>query len=147
VARILVASRSGDLNYPSRRTRLRSANPTPAIPTSNSAEGSGNDDRQSEGDSLVEQSFHRGSQCGDATDVRNAGLVCGTTFWVGSAQTFPFVVLGRPRFRNMLSLRWSAGAFKISHPWPFRSWCGVRTSNFPEGLFRSNINPSVFPFP
>jgi hypothetical protein len=41
----------------------------------------------------------------------------------------------------MLSLWSSAGAFTISHPWPSGDWFGVRTSNFPEGLFRGNINP------
>ncbi|QDV88547.1 hypothetical protein TBK1r_75820 [Stieleria magnilauensis] len=46
----------------------------------------------------------------------------------------------------MLSLRWSAGAFTLSHPWPFEMWIGVVTSIFSEGLFRGNINRSAITF-
>ena len=63
-------------------------------------------------------------------------------FRIGSRKSLPFVMLGRLGFRSMLSLWRSAGVFTLSHPWPFGDdWFGVRTSNFPEGLFRGNINP------
>ncbi len=80
---------------------------------------------------------------GDTIGHGHAGPLGASSLGIATGQSPAFVMLGRFAFASVLSLWRSAGAFTLSHPWPFECWFGVRTSNFSEGLFRGKISPEL----